>query len=103
MLVLALAGTGALTLVVPISIAVACLLWIVVTSYRQTVKAYPLGGGAYRVAHENLGTYPGLAAGSALLIDYVLTVAVSMTAGVDAIVSAFPSLAPLRSRLPLRS
>ncbi|MGH2827283.1 MAG: APC family permease [Actinomycetota bacterium] len=101
MLVLALAGTAALSLVVPISIAVACLLWIVVTSYRQTVKAYPQGGGAYRVARENLGMYPGLAAGSALLIDYVLTVAVSMTAGVDAIVSAFPSLAPIEIELAI--
>ena len=63
-----------------------------VTSYRQTVKAYPTGGGAYRVAKENIGLYPGLLAGSALLIDYCLTVAVSMTAGVDAMVSAFPNL-----------
>jgi amino acid transporter len=101
MLVLALAGTAALSLVVPISIAVACLLWIVVTSYRQTVKAYPQGGGAYRVARENLGMYPGLTAGSALLIDYVLTVAVSMTAGVDAIVSAFPSLAPIEIQIAI--
>ncbi len=94
MLVLALAGTAAFSLIVPISLAVAGLLWIVVTSYRQTVKAYPTGGGAYRVARENLGLYPALAAGSALLIDYVLTVSVSMTAGVDAIASAFPNLAP---------
>ncbi len=101
MLVLALAGTMALSLVVPISIAVACLLWIVVTSYRQTVKAYPQGGGAYRVARENLGMYPGLTAGSALLIDYVLTVAVSVTAGVDAIVSAFPSLAPIEIEIAI--
>ena len=59
MLVLALAGTAALSLIVPISIAVACLLWIVVTSYRQTVKAYPQGGGAYRVARETSGCIPG--------------------------------------------
>jgi amino acid transporter len=93
MLVLALAGTMAFSLILPISIAVATLLWIVITSYRQTVKAYPSGGGAYRVSKENLGLYPGLLAGSALLIDYVLTVAVSMTAGVDALVSAFNGLA----------
>jgi amino acid transporter len=93
MLVLALAGTMAFSLIIPISIAVAALLWIVITSYRQTVKAYPSGGGAYRVSKENLGLYPGLLAGSALLIDYVLTVAVSMTAGVDALASAFNGLA----------
>lgn len=101
MLVLALAGTMAFSLILPISIAVAALLWIVVTSYRQTVKAYPSGGGAYRVSHENLGLYPGLLAGSALLIDYVLTVAVSMTAGVDAITSAFTGLAGYEVRLAI--
>ena len=84
LLVLALAGAAGLNLILPISIAVATLLVIVVTSYRQTVRAYPLGGGAYRVAHENLGMYPGLLAASALLIDYILTVAVSITAGVEA-------------------
>lgn len=93
MLVLALAGTLAFRLILPIAIAVATLLWIVITSYRQTVKAYPTGGGAYRVSKENIGLYPGLLAGSALLIDYVLTVAVSMTAGVDAMISAFNGLA----------
>jgi len=93
MLVLALAGTMAFSMILPISIAVATLLWIVITSYRQTVKAYPSGGGAYRVSKENLGLYPGLLAGSALLIDYVLTVSVSVTAGVDALASAFTGLA----------
>lgn len=92
LLVLALAGAATLDLIVPISIAVAALLAIVVTSYRQTVRAYPTGGGAYRVSRENLGMMAGLTAASALLIDYVLTVAVSMTAGVDAIVSAVPDL-----------
>jgi amino acid transporter len=92
LLVLALVGTAALGLVFPISIAVSILLAVVVISYRQTVRAYPQGGGAYRVAHENLGMYPGLLAGSAILIDYVLTVAVSIVAGVDAIVSAVPAL-----------
>jgi amino acid transporter len=92
LLTLSIAGTAALSLVMPISIAVACLLIIVVSSYRQTVKAYPSGGGAYRVASENIGMYAGLLAASALLLDYVLTVAVSITAGVDAITSAATSL-----------
>jgi len=92
LIVLAAAGAVGLNLIAPISLAVATLLAIVVTSYRQTVRAYPSGGGAYRVAHENLGMYPGLLAASALLIDYVLTVAVSITAGVEAITSASPAL-----------
>lgn len=90
LLVLGIAGAGALSKVFPISIAVALLLVTVVTSYRQTVRAYPSGGGAYRVSKENIGTYAGLLAAAALLLDYVLTVSVSITAGVDAIVSAFP-------------
>ena len=92
LLVLGLVGTSALANVIPISIAVALLLATVVVSYRQTVRAYPSGGGAYIVAHENLGKYPGLLAAGALLVDYVLTVSVSVTAGVDAIVSAAPSI-----------
>lgn len=92
MLVLAVAGTAAIQNVIPISFAVASLLAIVVISYRQTVRAYPSGGGAYIVARENLGEYPGLLAASALMVDYVLTVAVSVTAGVEAIVSAAPNL-----------
>jgi amino acid transporter len=92
LLVLAAAGALGLNLIVPISLAVATLLTIVVISYRQTVRAYPSGGGAYRVAHENLGMYPGLVAAAALLIDYVLTVAVSITAGVEAITSAAPEV-----------
>lgn len=94
LIVLSLAGAGALSLVMPISFAVAALLAIVVASYRQTVRAYPTGGGAYRVARENLGMVPGLLAAAALLIDYVLTVAVSVVAGVDAMVSAAKGLAP---------
>ncbi len=74
--------------VVPISIGIATLLAIVATSYRQTIHAYPSGGGAYIVAKENLGTTPGLVAGAALLVDYVLTVSVSIAAGVAAITSA---------------
>src|SRR5687768_10569348 len=76
------------------AIAVAILLVIVVTSYRQTIFAYPNGGGAYIVSRENLGEMPSLVAGASLLIDYVLTVAVSVSAGVAAILSleAFASL-----------
>jgi amino acid transporter len=96
LLVLALVGTTALSLVVPISLAVSFLLAVVIISYRQIVRAYPGGGGAYVVALENLGLYPGLIVGGALLIDYVLTVAVSITAGADAIVSAATSLAPYK-------
>jgi amino acid transporter len=101
MLVLVAAGTMHLNKVLPISVAVAALLTIVVISYRQTVRAYPQGGGAYRVAHENLGRYPGLFAASALLIDYVLTVSVSIVAGVAAIASAADGLAPYRVPLSL--
>src|SRR6266513_6473322 len=72
---------------VPISIVVAILLTIVVTSYRQTIYAYPSGGGSYIVSRENLGEYPSLIAGASLLVDYILTVAVSISAGVAAIVS----------------
>jgi amino acid transporter len=96
LLVLALAGAGALHLVAPIAFFVAILLGTVVVSYRQTVRAYPSGGGAYIVAHENLGTYPGLLAAAALLIDYVLTVSVSIVAGVDAIVSASPGMSEFK-------
>src|SRR6476659_3186262 len=78
--------------VVPVSIGIAVLLAIVATSYRQTIHAYPSGGGAYIVAKENLGTTPGLVAGAALLVAYVLTVAVSVSAGVEALVAAYPSL-----------
>jgi hypothetical protein len=73
--------------VVPISVGIAILLVIVATSYRQTIHAYPSGGGAYIVAKENLGATPGLVAGAALLVDYVLTVSVSIAAGVAAITS----------------
>jgi amino acid transporter len=96
LLVLAIVGASALSLVVPIAFFVAILLATVVVSYRQTVRAYPNGGGAYIVAHENLGMYPGLLAAAALLIDYVLTVSVSITAGVDAIVSASPGLTDIK-------
>jgi amino acid transporter len=74
--------------VVPVSVGIAALLAVVATSYRQTIHAYPSGGGAYIVARENLGPTPGLVAGASLLVDYVLTVSVSTAAGVAAITSA---------------
>jgi amino acid transporter len=82
-------GFAAFTRLVPLSIVVAVLLVIVVTSYRQTIHAYPNGGGSYIVSKENLGTIPSLVAGSSLLVDYILTVAVSVAGGVLAIRSAF--------------
>ena len=91
---LVLAGVAFLSLTLPITLVIALLLAIVATSYRQTIRAYPSGGGSYIVAHENLGVLPGLTAAAALLIDYVLTVAVSVAAGVDALKSAFPALRP---------
>jgi amino acid transporter len=78
-------------LVMPISIAIAALMAIVVASYRQTVRAYPMGGGAYRVTKENMGRVPGLVAAAALLVDYTMTVVVSIVAGVFAIGSALPA------------
>jgi amino acid transporter len=92
MRVLVLAGAGALLLTLPITIVIVVVLAIVVTSYRQTIAAYPNGGGSYIVASDNLGTMPGLVAAAALLIDYVLTVAVSVAAGVAALTSIFPGL-----------
>lgn len=99
MLVLWSAGEEALRLAFPISIAVVVLLFIVVFSYRQTVYAYPQGGGAFIVSRENLGEFWGILAASALLVGYVLTVAVSIAAGVNAIISAFPALLPYRVEL----
>jgi amino acid transporter len=93
LLVLFAASAASLHLVMPIALAIALLMAIVITSYRQTVRAYPSGGGAYIVSKENLGTMPGLTAAAALLIDYVLTVSVSVSAGVLAISSAFPVVA----------
>jgi len=87
LVVLITAGAGSLPLVIEISLGIALLLLIVGFSYRQTIYAYPSGGGAYIVAHENLGQIPGLIAAASLLIDYVLTVAVSVSAGVFAITS----------------
>jgi amino acid transporter len=96
LLILVLAGTAALGYSIPIGIAIAGLIAVVVSSYRQTILAYPQGGGAYIVAKDNLGTPPALVAAAALLIDYVLTVAVSVAAGVAALTSAFPALYDFR-------
>lgn len=89
--VLVLVGVGALAFATPIAFVIATILVIVVFSYRQTIHAYPSGGGAYIVAKDNLGELPALIAASSLLIDYVLTVAVSIAAGVAAVTSAVPS------------
>jgi amino acid transporter len=95
--VLIAAGTGtALGYSLPIMVGIVILVAIVAASYWQTIHAYPSGGGAYIVAKDNLGELPGLVAGAALLIDYVLTVAVSIAAGVAALTSALPALYPLR-------
>ena len=91
-LVLAVAGAGALHLVLPITIAIVALLAILVFSYRQVIDAYPMGGGAYAVSRANLGTNTSLVAAAALVVDYTLTVAVSIAAGVASLESAFPSL-----------
>jgi amino acid transporter len=101
LLVLVAVSLSARTLVFPIAVAISVLMAIVVASYRQTVRAYPSGGGAYIVSRKNLGDLPGLVAGAALLVDYSLTVAVSVSAGVFAIVSAAPGLAHLRVPLSL--
>ncbi|TAK10905.1 MAG: APC family permease [Anaerolineae bacterium] len=98
---LVVAGSAGLVLAWPIGLAIALLLVIVSISYYQTIQGYPSGGGSYMVARENLGIKPGLVAGAALLIDYILTAAVSLTAGVDAIISAFPSLLPYRVTISL--
>lgn len=90
MSVLIVLGSGALSLTWPISLTVAGLVLLVVFSYIQTILHYPDGGGAYTVAKDNLGTFPSLLAGAALLTDYILTVSVSVSAGVRAVTSAFP-------------
>lgn len=99
LLVLVLAGTAALSYSLPIGAAIGALILIVVTSYRQTIAAYPRGGGAYIVTKDNFGTFPSLVAAAALLIDYVLTVAVSVAAGIAAVTSALPGLVPYRTGL----
>lgn len=93
MRVVVVAGAGALAATtLPLTFAIVAVLLIVVTSYQQTIRAYPSGGGSYVVASDNLGVFPGLMAAGALLTDYVLTVAVSVAAGVAALTSIFPAL-----------
>ncbi|MGA8598371.1 MAG: amino acid permease, partial [Bryobacteraceae bacterium] len=87
-------GIAGLEYIVPLSLCIIALLIIVFFSYRQTIAAYPGGGGSYTVAHQNLGTFPGLLAAAALMIDYVLTAAVGISAGIGALTSAVPSLHP---------
>ncbi|RPJ19803.1 MAG: amino acid permease, partial [Chloroflexi bacterium] len=94
--VLSVAGSLAYNYVFPISVAIVALLAIVTISYEQTIHAYPGGGGAYIVARDNLGETPSQVAGAALLTDYILTVAVSVSSGVAQIVSAYPALDPYR-------
>lgn len=101
LIVLTLAGVAALYLSVPIAIAITVLLVVVVISYRQLILAYPSGGGAYVVSKENLGETPSLIAGASLLIDYSLTVAVSVSAGIAAVTSAAPQLIPFRIEIAL--
>jgi amino acid transporter len=97
-LALMLAGTGAVDrALIPVSVAIVLLIFIVALSYRQTVMEYPSGGGAYIVARENLGPVVAQIAGAALLTDYVLTVAVSVSSGVAAITSAAPALLPYKA------
>ncbi len=92
LLVLVAAGSAALGWSLPIAFAIVLLLSVVVLSYRQTIRAYPKGGGSYIVARENLGLLPGLIAGASLMIDYILTVTVSVSAGTAALTSAIPVL-----------
>lgn len=94
--VLILIGVGALRLTMPLALGIAALVFLVVFSYTQTILHYPRGGGAYIVSRDNLGELPSLVAGASLLIDYVLTVAVSVSAGVRAITSAFPEVHEFR-------
>jgi len=96
LLVLVLAGVAALTYAVPIGVVIAVVIAVVITSYRQTIASYPQGASDYLVTKDNLGVYPGLTAGAALLIDYTLTVAVSVSAAVAALTSALPALYPYR-------
>jgi amino acid transporter len=98
---LVLAGAQALGYAIPISLVIASLLAIVAFSYRQTIYAYPSGGGAYIVAKENIGQMAGLIAAASLLVDYTLTVSVSISAGVLAITSAFPRLTVYRVEICL--
>ena len=92
LIVLMTVGMAAFWYSLPIAVGVVILLAILILSYRQIIFAYPHGGGAYMVSKENLGMNPGLIAGGSLFVDYILTVAVSVSAGTDAITSAIPAL-----------
>ncbi len=98
---LVVAGSAGLALAWPIGLAITALLVLLAISYYQTIQGYPSGGGSFIVAKENLGTVPGVVTAAALLIDYLLTAAVSLTAGMDAITSAFPSLQPYKVGMAL--
>ncbi|MFH0890366.1 MAG: APC family permease [Candidatus Aenigmatarchaeota archaeon] len=99
--VLVVGGYAALAWSIPVSLIIIGLLFALVISYRQLIRAYPFGGGSYTVAKENLGERSGLIAASGLLIDYILTVSVSIAAGLAAVISALPQLAPVRIELGL--
>src|SRR5438477_1178830 len=98
---LLVAGIAAFRYAIPISLVIAALLAIVAFSYRQTIHAYPTGGGAYIVAKENIGDNAGLIAAASLLVDYTLTVSVSISAGILAVTSAFPKLDVFRVEMCL--
>lgn len=101
MSVLVVMGSQALSMTLPLGLAVAALVLLVVFSYIQTILHYPDGGGAYTVAKDNLGTFASLLAAAALLTDYILTVSVSISAGVRAMTSAFPEAYPLRVEIAI--
>src|SRR5260370_27926027 len=100
--VLVLAGSEGVAWNLPIGGAIVGLLAIVVTSYRQTIFAYPQGGGSYTVARENLGIKVSLVAAAALMVDYLTTVAVSTTAGIEAVIAIAPGLDPYRVLIDVR-
>ncbi len=103
LLILLLAGTVVFNWSIPIAVAIGALVVVVAISYSQVIRGYPQGGGSYAVAKANLGTVPGLVAGSSLVVDYILTVAVSTAAGVAAITSAVPELHDIRVELAVAS
>ena len=98
---LAIAGSAGLSFSLPIGLVIVLVLGVVAISYYQTIQAYPSGGGSYIVARENLGEYAGLIAAAALILDYLLTAAVSLSAGVEALASAFPLLWPYKVQIAL--
>jgi amino acid transporter len=101
LMILTLGGLSFLAYAPWVATGIICLLLVVVASYRQLIKAYPSGGGDYEVAHRNLGQWPGMIVAAALLVDYVMTVAVSIASGVDNIISAVPELNFLRVEMAI--